>query len=906
VFTMSPSGAATYTFSNGSATVSPLGNISYSVTGTDALGCVSAGPAVSSITVVALPVISVNSGTSCPGNPFTMTPSGAATYTFFNGSAVVNPIASASYSVIGTSSVGCVSSNVAVSNITVVAGPVLAITGNSAICNGTPVTLTVSGSSTYTWSTGSNSTTITVNPTVATTYTVSSYNSATGCFGSLSRQITIGVLPVISVNSGNLCAGSAFTMTPTGAATYTFSNGTSTVSAVVSPTSNTSYYVTGTSAEGCVSAGPAIANVIINQPPVITVNSGSICAGQVFTMSPAGASTYTFSNGSHTVSPASSTSYSVYGIDVLGCISSMPAIASVVVNPLPAITVSNGTMCIGSSYMITPSGAATYTYSGGSPVVAPAANTNYSVTGTSSAGCVSPNPAVLTVSVVQLPVISASDATICPGQTYTLSPSGAATYTYSSGSPVVTPVANTTYSITGTSVGGCVSASAAVVNVSIASIPYITVNSGTICSGYVFTITPSGAATYTYSSGSATVNPMVTTSYSVTGSNSFGCPASNTVISVVTTIASPTLYTWGGTTICRGETVTLNAGGAISYSWNAVAGTQTYTDAPIATTIYTVSGANSIGCISSATQAVVVNQLPVITAVNGSICPGGSFIIAPSGANTYTYSSGAALVSPSVTTVYSVTGTDANGCVSGTPATVTVSITNSITVSVSGSTLICEGSAANLSADGASTYSWSTGALSSTIAATPSANTTYTVYGTSGTCADTVEIEVMVKNTPTLAATALDSVVCAGQPAVINVSGASSYTWTTGDQTTSITVTPSVTTTYSVIGTGTNGCTSAASITQLVNQCTGIKELADPDNFPAMLYLYPNPNSGLFTVETSRNVQMIVTDSPGQTIMSQGLEEGKHVIDLSRYAKGIYFARFNAGKSYRTIKVIID
>jgi hypothetical protein len=104
-------------------------------------------------------------------------------------------------------------------------------------------------------------------------------------------------------------------MVPTGANTYTYSSG----SAIVSPLVNTSYNVTGTSSQGCVATNTAISNVTVNITPTVSVNSGSICTGNSFTMAPGGASTYTYSNGSAIVSPIVNTSYSVTGTSTNTC-----------------------------------------------------------------------------------------------------------------------------------------------------------------------------------------------------------------------------------------------------------------------------------------------------------------------------------------------------------------------------------------------------------------------------------------------------------------------------------------------------------------------------------------------------------------------------------------------------------
>ena len=166
----------------------------------------------------------------------------------------------------------------------------VSIAGNTVVCSGNTTTLTASGASTYTWTSGAiNGAAFT--PSVSQNYTVSAAD-VSGCVITNTTFVTVNPTPTVSLNSGSICAGSSFTISPTGASTYTFLNGSS----VVSPTTTTSYSVTGTSTAGCVSS-VAVSSVSVNAKPVVTVNSGSICAGSSFTISPTGANTYTISGG---------------------------------------------------------------------------------------------------------------------------------------------------------------------------------------------------------------------------------------------------------------------------------------------------------------------------------------------------------------------------------------------------------------------------------------------------------------------------------------------------------------------------------------------------------------------------------------------------------------------------------
>jgi hypothetical protein len=129
-----------------------------------------------------------------------MNPSGASTYTFSNGSAVATPTANASYSVTGTSSVGCVSSSAAVSSVSVNANPtVTAVSNTSLICSGQTATLTASGANTYTWNTSATTTVVLVTPSVTTSYTVTGA-SASGCTNAITITQSVSACAGISAN----------------------------------------------------------------------------------------------------------------------------------------------------------------------------------------------------------------------------------------------------------------------------------------------------------------------------------------------------------------------------------------------------------------------------------------------------------------------------------------------------------------------------------------------------------------------------------------------------------------------------------------------------------------------------------------------------------------------------------
>jgi hypothetical protein len=345
-----------------------------------------------------------------------------------------------------------------------------------------------------------------------------------------------------------------------------------------------------------------------------------------------------------------------------------------------------------------------------------------------------------------------SGGTICPGGSFTLLPAGAVNYTFSSGSPVVSPVITTTYSVVGTDQNGCISVTPAVATVQVQNAILVTVGSGSVCAGDSFTLMPSGANSYSYSSGTSVVSPASTTTYSVWGSSA-GCVSPAPAVATITVHQLPVVAVTGGT-LCAGESFTFAPSGASTYSYSS----GTAVVGPPATSVYTISGTDSIGCKSSPVSVtVVVNQIPVLTFPGGSVCLGGSFTLNPSGAASYTFSSGSNVVTPPLTSTFSVVGTDTNGCVSGASvAQVTVHPLPQIQLAASQS-VICKGEAIALSSSGANSYTWSAPGYSATsvsgaVTVTPGSTAAYQVTGANEHgCTATASVLIQVEVCPGVA-----------------------------------------------------------------------------------------------------------------------------------------------------------
>jgi hypothetical protein len=300
----------------------------------------------------------------------------------------------------------------------------------------------------------------------------------------------------------------------------------------------------------------------------------------------------------------------------------------------------------------------------------------------------------------------------------------------------------------------------------------------------------------------------------------------------------PILTFSGATTICKGNSTTLTASGATNYTWSANAGSVTTATAalsPTVTTTYSVSAINS-GCGNTATftVSVMVNPTPTVTAnaASNSICTGSSDILTASGATTYSWSANAGgattstvNVSPSSTTIYTVTGTDANGCVNSASKTVTVNALPSVSINATAS-VVCAGTNVTLTGTGATSYTWSTGATTSTISVNPGSTTVYSVTGASlAGCVNSSSKTIAVNPLPSVTANATATVVCNGAPVTLTGGGATTYTWT-GGVTNGTAFNPSSTQTYTVSGTDGNGCVNTASKTITVNPLPNVTAVA--------------------------------------------------------------------------------
>ena len=453
----------------------------------------------------------------------------------------------------------------------------------------------------------------------------------------------------------------------------------------------------------------------------------------------------------------------------------------------------------------------------------------YSINFTPSSACSSATSFSLSITPSPTLSINSSAApistTICAGQSTTLFASGATTYSWNTGeatsSITVSPTSSTVYTITGTSLG-CPAYNTA--NITVTPLPIISVNSATICSGQTITVIASGATTYSWNTGetsnSLIASPTASTIYSVTGT-ALGCSSINTATIIVN--PSPTISV-NSTSICAGQTATLIASGALSYTWDTGITTNYLVASPTSSTIYTVTG-TSFGCSVSNSATVTVNPTPTITVNSTTICAGQTATIIASGASSYLWSTGSTnnslIVSPTSTTNYTVTGT-LLGCVSSTFLSITTSTIADVNISSTSTVIPCSTNSLILTASSVSggpySYQWLLPSGTGNTYGVSNAGT-YTVIATNSTNGCTATATQNVSH-ETIDVSFIADVYEGLAPLIVNFTntsintGAVTYLWDFGNSSSSFSTTTTTYITqgtYMVVLTATNGfCVDSA------------------------------------------------------------------------------------------------
>ncbi|HPS83131.1 MAG TPA: gliding motility-associated C-terminal domain-containing protein, partial [Bacteroidales bacterium] len=436
------------------------------------------------------------------------------------------------------------------------------------------------------------------------------------------------------------------------------------------------------------------------------------------------------------------------------------------------------------------------------------------ITGCTSMSQVTVNITGGAVSVIAL----ASASSVCNGNGVTLTAlasGGSGTYTYSWSSnpsgfssgddnPYFVPSGTASYTVT---VSDGFNSATSTINVNVYALPTATAtNNGPYCAGQNIQLNASGGSTYSWTGPngftSSLASPIISSStsanagtYTVVVTSAEGCTDSEVTNVVINAIPVATASNNGP--YCAGETVNLSVTGGTSYAWSGPAGFSSSAANPAITAAtpavsgtYTVVVSGTGGCTATASSTVLVNNLPSVTCSNaGPYCTGETIMLSALGASDYTWAGPAGFSSSSQTPeintaqlshagTYTVVGIDLNGCMNSANTIVTVNQTPDI--SISGDAEICEGETTVLSASGATSFVWNTGAVTPSITIGGITTATYVVTGTTGNCSDTDSISITVNPNPAANAGA-DTTIEEGQTVQLNGSGGGTYAWSPPD-----------------------------------------------------------------------------------------------------------------------------
>lgn len=260
---------------------------------------------------------------------------------------------------------------------------------------------------------------------------------------------------------------------------------------------------------------------------------------------------------------------------------------------------------------------------------------------------------------------------------------GAITPSSSIQNPVITYTNPGTYVVSLVSSNTVGASNTATQSIVVLPNPVVTISGPqSVCSGQPVTLIAGGANTYSWSTAqsgpSISVNTGMGGFYSVSGTDLNGCV--NTAGFNLNVLPSPVVFISASPIlVCQGQSLTLNASGANTYTWNTLQTGNSIVVTPAANTIYQVTGTNANNCSGTSSLAIGVQPVPAVMASANKtiVCRGNPVILSATGAQTYVWNSSlngsTVQVNPTFNSSYTVVGTSSTGCNAQSVINITVS-----------------------------------------------------------------------------------------------------------------------------------------------------------------------------------------------------------------------------------------
>ncbi|MCX7744303.1 MAG: gliding motility-associated C-terminal domain-containing protein [Flavobacteriales bacterium] len=608
---------------------------------------------------------------------------------------------------------------------------------------------------------------------------------------------------------------------------------------------------------------------------------------------------------------------------------------NVTIDPITATISGTSPICFNQSSSLTAnavnpqSGVSAYSWSNLATtqtisVTPPVGSNTYTVTITDGLGCTATSSFTVNVNPLPTPGII-TNSPVCAGQTIALQGTGGTGYSWSGPNAFTSSIQNPTianaqainagtYTVTVTGANGCTSTTTASVVVNPLPTPTAGSNSP-VCVGQTITLNASGGVSYSWSGPNAfsnnTQNPSISNAqlvnagtYTVTVTDANSCSASASTAVTVNPLPTPSIGS--NSPVCVGQTIILNAGGGVSYSWSGPNAFSSNTQNPsisnaqlVNAGTYTVTVTDANSCSATATTAVTVNPLPTPSiGSNSPVCIGQIINLNAGGGVSYSWSGPNAFSStsqnPAISNAqlinagtYTVTVTDANNCSSSTSTNI---IINSLpNASATNNGPLCETNTLQLNASGGVSYVWigpngfnanTQNPSISNVTLAENGIYTVTVTGANG-CTNTATTTVVVSPDLVVSINS-NSPICVGSTLTLTSMPGSSHQWTGPASFNSSVENPSINNvtlanagTYTVIVTNAQGCSGSASVNVIINSnplvnlgpdttvCNTQTVLLDAGNAGANFFWSDGSSNQTLLVGSAGTYTVTVTDGNG-------------------------------------------
>ncbi len=847
----------------------------YSVTVTDANGCTGVDAFDVTENTLPTPIIMGDLDFCQGGNSVLDAGAGYTNYVWTDATTnqTITVDASSSVGVTVTDANGCTGETQV--NITVFDNPTVNITGDDEICAGLSSTLNTDGTfNDYVWTTTESDPSIDV--TNSGTYGVT-VTDGNGCTGENTYNVTVYQNPVPTIGgSASFCSG--FSTILDGGAGYTDYVWTGNIpTQTIEVSTGGTYGLTVTDVNGCTGETSIDVQESTSLDPNITGDL-EYCIGDGTTLDAgAGFASYVWTGNIQTQAIAINTpgTYSVTVTDVNGCSGETSVLVEE--NDLPTVNIIGNTpICDGDQVTLDAGlGYNNYAWSDASlnQTLQVGTNGNYGVTVTDGNGCTNEDEVTVVVNANPTPVINGTD-NFCSGDNVTLTTGAYTSYLWSDTSVEsdLEVSVGGTYGVTVTDANGCSGETQYVVTENPLPEPEIT-GELEFCAGTSTTLSGPAGFTYQWSNTEATQTIEVTNedTYDLIVTDANGCSGIASVQVIENALPEPDII--GSTTFCIGNSTTLNAGDYITYEWSEGSLTQSIEVDAEDTYAVTVTDANGCTAIDAVDVTQSVSLEPVI-AGDLSLCEGETGVLdADGGFLTYQWSTTEVTPSIEVTTTgdYSVTVSDASGCTGET--TVSFVMNANPVASIDGDAEICTGDNTILDGGtGFASYLWSDNTANQTLDVANGGNYSLTVTNAAG-CSDIAFFSVNENPLPVPEIVGPPS-FCSGNTATLSLSETySTYSWSTGDNTESVTINTGQI--VDVLVTDVNGCSNSTSVEVIENAsltpqivgviefCEGDASTLDAGNGYATYEWSNGFETQTIEVSQSGNYGVVVTDADG-------------------------------------------